>query len=352
MKHFLINILLVFPHLCQEKFQSSKLLVVDWLQNWLFTDSYVYLLCHKTLLYLPSIDVPVPWVKLSRDLLRPIKWGRSIGIPGPHLGFKWPWVSTLFLPPLCEQAQATAAKWWEAFHLDTQLTASKLPACEWGHPKPVSPHLPPDRWLTSKPSRDQTGLGHLSRTCQLICWLVSNNKSLLASVTTFLRWLVTEQEPTVTAHTDLPLLLLWCSYFFVSATLCSNHYVNFPTALQMQNPCLAYPAPTSPILPFQQTPLAVLLLLGDSSQAPPSPGSIPRTPFSTPLPTFCWEPLLLLAADSPYLSLCHSTYPKLKSSVYPAIHSCCTVNSVEVEILSFICYSSKWYNSSQVAGVP
>lgn len=68
--------------------------------------------------------------------------------------------------------------------------------------------------------------------------------------------------------------------------------------------------------------------------------AFPELPLSPPLPTSCWVPLLH-AADSPYLYVCHSTHPRLKSSVYSAYYSCCTVNSVKIEILSFVCYPNK-----------
>lgn len=133
----------------------GKWLLEKWLQ--LFTPSYICILCNKTLQHLPLRDVSVLWMKLSCDLLWLITWGGSDGIPVPNPGFKWLCVFPL---SFCHHCVHKLVVWWEAHHMDAQLTACKLPACKWGHPRP---RLPPT-WLMSKPSRDETGLGHFSRT--------------------------------------------------------------------------------------------------------------------------------------------------------------------------------------------
>lgn len=172
----------MFPHLFQEKFLSSMSLVLDWLQKWLqlLTPSYVYIICNKTSQHLPLRDVPVPWMRGSCDLLWLRTWGRRDGMPVPNLGFRQPCVSTFFRPPLCDQGQASLL--YDEKHIT--LTPSWQPAnCQHGSEAiqdQSASSLPPDCWLMSKPSRDQTVLGHFNRTSQRICWLVSGTKSLLS----------------------------------------------------------------------------------------------------------------------------------------------------------------------------
>ena len=152
-----------------------------------------------------------------------------------------------------------------------------------------------------------------------------------------------KQEPTVTVHACSTLsfhsgahnsLLQPCSErntMLTSPQLCKGKTSAWSTTSSLGRPSSS----------------GWLLLLGDSCQAPPLPGGS-QSPLRTPLPASCWVPLLRHAADGPYLYLYHSTPPGLQSPVYSAYRSCCTVNSVRKEVLSFICYSNKQCSSSPV----
>lgn len=142
----------------------------------LFTPFYICILCNKTLQHLPLRDVSVPWMKQSCDLLWLITWGGSDGIPIPNLSFKWLCVFPLSFCHHCVHKLWLASCMMRSTSSGHPADSRQLPACKWGHPRP---RLPPN-WLMSKPSRDETGLGHFSRTFQLICWLVSGHKSLLS----------------------------------------------------------------------------------------------------------------------------------------------------------------------------
>lgn len=119
---------------------------------------------------------------------------------------------------------------------------------------------------------------------------------------------------------------------FASAMLLPDHTV-CSTALQMQNFCLVYPVPPSPILPLADSSSSLEAHLRHSLYH----AVFPRAPFSKLLPNSCWVRLLLCAHGS-YPCLRHSTRPRLQSCVYSAFHPCFIRNSLKVEIRSFVCY--------------
>lgn len=113
-------------------------------------------------------------------------------------------------------------------------------------------------------------------------------------------------------------------------------YVDLSTALQRQNLCLVHHLLPQASFFIQGTPPPWRLLSG-----PAFARRLPEPPPHMP------SSLLQHAANGPYLYLYHSTPPGLKSRIYSAYHSCCSVNSVR-KVLSFTYYSNKQCSSSPV----
>lgn len=103
-------------------------------------------------------------------------------------------------------------------------------------------------------------------------------------------------------------------------------YVDFSTALQRQNLCLVH----------HLLPQASFFTSGDSSLETLSGHAFARqlpeapSPHAFQPPAACWP--------APYLYLYHSTPPGLKSRIYSAYHSCCSVNSVRKSLILYLLF--------------
>lgn len=101
-------------------------------------------------------------------------------------------VSIFFLPPVYKQAQASLM-YDKKHHLDTQQTASELPACERGHPRPASPSLPlMDTWASPSKIRlvwasSADWLTTYQQSCEKVSCYGSRWTPLLLAL--FQRWL-------------------------------------------------------------------------------------------------------------------------------------------------------------------
>lgn len=122
-------------------------------------------------------------------------------------------------------------------------------------------------------------------------------------------------------------------YFLCLATLvliilCFSHDLNKSLCWLLHSSAkakalLGLPPPPSGVLPHPRDPSSL-----ETPVRPRPCRAVPRALSPHTPSRLLLGPLLLHAADGPYLYLYHSTHPGWKSSTHSAYCSCCTVNSV------------------------
>ena len=280
-------------------------------------------------------------MKQSCDWLWLITWGGSDGIPIPNLGFKWLCVFPLSFCHHCVHKLWLACCMMRSTSSGHPADSRQLPACKWGHPRP---RLPP-KWLMSKPSRDETGLGHFSRTFQLICWLVSGHKIYYLKS---LGFEVVCHEAIANCYSP-GLFCFLCLATLVLIILCFSHDLNKSLCWLLHSSAkakalLGLPPPPSGVLPHPGDPSTL--------QTPVRPrpcGRFPEPSLPTPLPASCW----VLACCLLRMALIYTFITALilggnHALTQPTVLAALWILWGKKKILSFICYSNKQYSSSPV----